>query len=72
MSKESAAAYRIMMQNPAWQDLLVQIDEIKAESVRDEDSIPTQDLTVALIAEGRGIRKGLDLFLKRIEENAND
>ncbi len=71
MSKESASAWRLMMENPAWQDLLLHIDQLKLESVSDQDRVSTQDLTVALIAECRGVRKGLDSLLKRIEASSN-
>lgn len=44
------------------------IEEIKAESIGDEDRVPTSDLNVAVIAEARGVRKGLTALQRRIEE----
>ena len=61
-------AYRSMMSNVAWGDLINELEGIKRESIADEDSIPTSSLTIASMAEARGIRKGLDTLLRRIQD----
>ncbi|HET9146138.1 MAG TPA: hypothetical protein VFN81_08635 [Sphingomicrobium sp.] len=56
------------MEHPCFQELKTMIEEIKAESIGDEDRVPTSDLNVAVIAEARGVRKGLTALQRRIEE----
>lgn len=65
---ERASAWRNWQSNPCWQELLTLIDEIQNSSVKDEDRISTQDLNVAVVAECRGIRKGLDTLLRHIDD----
>ncbi len=67
MNKETAAAYRLWMATPVYEDIMEMIEEIKRESVKDEDRISTADLSVQVIAECRGVRKGLTTLVKRIE-----
>lgn len=66
--KEQKAAWLLWQANPCWQELLTMVDEIKARSVKDEDSVSTPDLNIAIVSEKRGIRKGLTDLLRRIEE----
>lgn len=65
---EQKAAWKIFTQNPCWQELLVMVQEIKDRSVKDEDAISTPDLSIATVAEKRGIRKGLNELLRKVEE----
>lgn len=55
------------METPVYSDVMEMIEEIKRESVSDEDRISTADLSVQLIAECRGVRKGLTTLINRIE-----
>ena len=68
MNKEQSAAWRLWQQNPCWQDFLTIVDDIKEMSIKNEDSISTDSLNVAVIAENRGVRKGLNTLLRRIDE----
>lgn len=65
---DRSARWRMWMENPCFQELKGMIDEIRKASVGDEDRVPTADLNVAVIAEARGIRKGLDTLERRIGE----
>ena len=65
-NNEQTSAWKNWQQNPCWQELLNMIEEIKNESVKDEDRVSTQDLNLAVIAQSRGVRKGLDTLLRRI------
>jgi len=64
---EKANSYREMCRLWAWKDLINSIDEIKKESVTRTDSYSTKDLSLVLIAEDRGIRKGLDRLLAEVD-----
>ena len=44
------------------------IDEIKKDSVKDEDRVPTPELSIAVVGECRGVRKGLDKLLRQVED----
>lgn len=44
--------------------------EIREKSIRAEDSVPTAELTIQLVAEGRGVRRGLQDLLRKIHEAA--
>lgn len=72
MKREQAAAWKNFMENPCWKQLVQISEEIQEASIRDEDSISTSDLTVAAIAEGRGIRKGLKNLFRQADEAAHD
>lgn len=64
--KEKAAQWKNWMESPCWRELLEMMDEIKREATTDEDNVATKDLTVQLIAECRGVRKGLDRLKMRV------
>jgi hypothetical protein len=68
MSKEQASAWKLWQQNPCWQDFLNIVQGIKDKSVKQEDSVATPDLNIAIVAEARGVRKGLNSLLREIEE----
>lgn len=68
MADETQSAWRQWTDHPCWQDLRIMVEDIIAESIADEDRIPTSELTVAQIGEGRGKRKGLAELLRRIQE----
>lgn len=65
---EIGSKWRMWKENPCWDDLMYMIEEIKEESVRDTDRVPTAELSVQVIAENRGIRKGLDKLLRQIDD----
>ncbi len=68
---EQSATWKHWMESPCWSDVIDMIKEMGRESVANEDCIPTPELTVALIAEGRGVRKALRDLMRRIDERAN-
>lgn len=67
-NKESNSAWKMWADNPCYSDLLNIMNDIKMESVADEDRVSTADLTIQVIAENRGVRKGLDTLLRRIQD----
>ena len=67
---EQSAAFRQWMESPCWRDVIDMVSAIKAASIADEDRVPTAELTVQVIAEGRGVRKGLNELMRRIGEAA--
>ena len=56
------------MENPCFHEMRAIMDQIREESVADTDRVPTEDLTVAVVAEGRGIRRALVTLERRIED----
>lgn len=71
MSEESSR-WKLWAENPCWEELMQMIAEIIGDSIKDEDSISTKDLTIQSIAEARGIRKGLDTLMARLDQKMND
>lgn len=65
---EHASRWRMWMENPCWDELEDLIDSIINESIADEDSITTDNLNIAVIAENRGIRKGLNKLRRQIDD----
>lgn len=70
-NNEHAAAWKLWQQNPCWQELLTIIDDIKKDSVRDEDRVPIENLNVGITAHSRGVRFGVDKLLRKIDEIVN-
>lgn len=68
---ETNSAWKIWTENPCFRELVSMCDEIKAESIADEDRIPTAELDIAIIAECRGVRLGLKKLLDLIDYKAN-
>ena len=66
---ESKEAWLLWTQNPCFTHLLDMIEEIKKQSVNDEDSISTADLSIQIVSESRGVRKGLNTLLRNIQDN---
>ncbi len=64
---ERANAHREMQAMWAWKDVMAMIAHIKAESVKSMDDIDIRDLTVAYVAEARGVRKGFERLEAEIE-----
>ena len=64
---ERANAYRQMCQMWAWKDLMKIVEDVKEETVSREDSYATKDLSLVLIAEDRGIRRGLNRLLSEVD-----
>jgi hypothetical protein len=67
---ERGAAFRQWMEHPCWHEVMAMITDIRERSVRAEDSVPTAELTVQVVAEGRGVRKGLQELLRKVHEAA--
>ena len=65
---EQASAWKLWQQNPCWKEFLEMIEQIKKESVRDDDSVSIENLNVAVVAQNKGIRLGLTKLLRRIDE----
>lgn len=65
-----ASAFRQWMEHPCWQEVQAMMTEIREKSIRAEDSVPTAELTIQLVAEGRGVRRGLQDLLRKIHEAA--
>lgn len=66
---ERANAYREMMSLWAWKDFVENvIGEIRNQSIKQFDDIPTSDLAsgAVYVAEARGIRKGLTKALDEV------
>lgn len=68
MSQERATRWRLWMENPCFHEMKQIMDDIREESIADTDRVPTEDLTIAVVAEGRGIRRGLVTLDRRIED----
>ena len=68
-NKEQASAYRIMCEMPTFKYLMMELEDIIQESISDEDRVSTENMTIQLIAECRGVRKGLNELLRRIQDN---
>lgn len=71
MTSSLASSYLLMMENPAWKHLMGELEEIREISIKDEDRMPTSELNLAVFAECRGIRKGLDELLRRVDDIVN-
>jgi hypothetical protein len=67
---ERGAAFRQWMEHPCWHEVKAMMTEIRDKSIKAEDSVPTAELTVQLVAEGRGVRKGLTELIRKIFEAA--
>lgn len=65
--KELANSYRGIMTSIAWKHMMEELERIYVASYKEVDQIDIKDFGVGVAAEGRGIRKGLDLLKKRIE-----
>lgn len=63
---ERANSYRDMCNLWAWKDLVRIIEEEKIASVTRCDSIPTKEMSLSLVSEERGIRKGLNKILSEV------
>lgn len=68
---ERAAAFRLWLENPCWGEVKEMMAELREKSIRAEDVVPTAELSVQVIAEGRGIRRALADLLRKIEEAAS-
>ena len=66
--KNRAARWRQFMDGQCWKELEQMMDEIVKTATRDEDAIPTRELTVGIVAESRGVREGI----RRIRMMIND
>lgn len=65
---EVSAAWKLWTSNPCWDELLNICEDLRRESIADEDRVPTAELDVAIVAECRGIRLGLKRLIDRVEE----
>ena len=71
MRHETVAAWKIFIENPCFKDLLGIMEDLRLESISDEDRVPTSELDIAIIAECRGVRLALKKIMDRVEDRCS-
>lgn len=66
------AVVRMLTESPGWKIVENILDRIVEDSVKEEDRMPTAEMNLAVIAEQRGIRLGIERFINELDEIANE
>lgn len=61
--------YRYMVDTAAWKDIERFLGEIEADATKYADDVPIRSLTVAEIAESRGMRKVIRMLKEHVEQH---
>lgn len=69
INRELKSSYHHMMEFGAWKDFQAKMIEMERDATLAADDVPINDLSIALVAESRGIRKAIRVLREHLEEH---